>query len=53
MAKSRVGLRFRTEKELREFMGSPIPKGQEYCVLCQRLKKKGKPCPYCSGVFGV
>lgn len=48
-----VGMKFATEKELREYMGSAIPKGQEYCAFCGRLKKIGKPC-VCKygGVFG-
>jgi hypothetical protein len=48
-----VGMRFSTERELREFMGSAVPQGQEYCDFCGRLKRKGKPCS-CKfgGVFG-
>jgi len=51
--KNSVGMRFATEKALREHMGSSIPKGQEYCMWCGRLKKIGKPC-VCNvgGVFG-
>ena len=51
--KSNVGKTFSSEKALREYMGSAVPQGQENCMWCGRLKRKGKPC-VCDvgGVFG-